>query len=352
MKTPYRNEPSTKPINPEEILKMPAALDSSDADKIIVLQNGIVKYVSLDVVKNYINNVDLLNKLDGDTAPTNTDDSSQGYSVGSFWIDIVSSPKEAYRCVDSTVDSAIWLNTTLEINELGTAALLDIATPTAENDILVGSPSPFGTWVKKTLVEFKTILGLFLSQTSESIGFTISGGTTSKTLTVPLDASVSGTNTGDQDLSGLLTKQMVENDPLLLDAALSADGKYSGIVEAGTIGTAALAFGESVYLASTGKWEKTKADAAATATGKLGMCVLAGASNEPTTILLFGKIRADAQFPSFTVGAPVYLSAAMAGVLTSTAPTGTTDFVVRCVGYANTADELFWNPSNDYITLA
>jgi hypothetical protein len=69
-------------------------------------------------------------------------------------------------------------------------------------------------------------------------------------------------------------------------------------------------------------------------------------------ILLFGKIRADALFPSMTVGAPVYLSAATAGVVTSTAPTGTTDFVVRKVGFANTADELFWNPSNDYITLA
>ena len=34
-------------------------------------------------------------------------------------------------------------------------------------------------------------------------GFTISGGTTSKTLTVPLDASVSGTNTGDQTLASL-----------------------------------------------------------------------------------------------------------------------------------------------------
>lgn len=38
--------------------------------------------------------------------------------------------------------------------------------------------------------------------TPQAIGFTLSGGTTSKTLTVALDASVAGTNTGDQDLSG------------------------------------------------------------------------------------------------------------------------------------------------------
>ena len=49
----------------------------------------------------------------------------------------------------------------------------------------------------------KTYNGLTL--TAQTIGFTVAGGTTSKTLTVPLDASVSGTNTGDQDLSGYLT---------------------------------------------------------------------------------------------------------------------------------------------------
>ncbi|HHT9146222.1 MAG TPA: hypothetical protein ACFYD4_11215 [Candidatus Wunengus sp. YC61] len=34
------------------------------------------------------------------------------------------------------------------------------ALATAQNDVLVGAPSPFGSWVKKTLAEFKTILGL------------------------------------------------------------------------------------------------------------------------------------------------------------------------------------------------
>ncbi len=31
---------------------------------------------------------------------------------------------------------------------------------TAQDDVLVGAPSPFGSWIKKTLAEFKTILGL------------------------------------------------------------------------------------------------------------------------------------------------------------------------------------------------
>ena len=47
-----------------------------------------------------------------------------------------------------------------------------------------------------------TVNGLTLA--SAANGFTIAGGTTPYTLTVPLTASVSGTNTGDQDLSGLV----------------------------------------------------------------------------------------------------------------------------------------------------
>lgn len=42
-----------------------------------------------------------------------------------------------------------------------------------------------------------------LTLAAQAVGFTIAGGSTSKTLTVPLDATVSGTNTGDQTLAGL-----------------------------------------------------------------------------------------------------------------------------------------------------
>lgn len=50
-----------------------------------------------------------------------------------------------------------------------------------------------------TALTGKTYNGLTL--TAVSVGFTIAGGATGKTLTVPLDASVSGTNTGDQTIT-------------------------------------------------------------------------------------------------------------------------------------------------------
>lgn len=154
-------------------------------------------------------------------------------------------------------------------------------------------------------------------------------------------------------LTALLGAVLAENDAIQLDPALSADGKWNGITETGTAG-AALAFGDICYLAvADSRWELAKADAAATSFGKLGICVLAaGADGNATTMLLWGKVRADAAFPAMTVGAPVFISAATAGDVTSTAPAGTTNFVVRIVGYGNTADELFFAPDATYLELA
>lgn len=148
-----------------------------------------------------------------------------------------------------------------------------------------------------------------------------------------------GTLTGVVDLG--------ENAGLILDAALSADGKYSGITEAGTAG-ATLAFGDLCYLSGVdSRWELVDANAAATCANKLGMCVLAAAADgSATTMLLFGKIRADANFPALTVGAPVF-AATTAGDIQTTAPSGAAD-IIRIIGYGNTADELYFNPANDY----
>ena len=141
-----------------------------------------------------------------------------------------------------------------------------------------------------------------------------------------------------------------ENVEILLTAALSADGKWSGITEGGTAG-AILAFGDLVYLQTVdSKWELANADnAAAGCSFKLGICVLAAAENAATKVLLYGKVRADAAFPALTIGAPVYM-AIVAGDIQVAAPTATTD-VVRVVGYGNTADELYFNPSQDWFEL-
>ncbi len=169
------------------------------------------------------------------------------------------------------------------------------------------------------------------------------GGTqtlTAKTLTSPtVNAST---------LGGV--HQLAEGGEVRLDAAGSADGAYSGITIAGTAG-AALAFGDLIYLAAAdSRWELADADAASTSGDVLlGMCVLAaGADGNATTVLLVGNIRADAVFPALTISAPAYVGTT-AGDIQTAQPSGTDD-VIRRVGFALTADELYFNPSNDYIT--
>jgi hypothetical protein len=132
-----------------------------------------------------------------------------------------------------------------------------------------------------------------------------------------------------------------------------SDQEFCGITVEGTGGAGALAFGELCYFKTADSlWYKAQADVTATSgTPQLGLCVLAG-TGVATRMLIFGSIRADSLFDTFTIGAPVYASAATAGKIVSTAPTGTTNFVVRIIGRATTGNEVFVDISPDYIELA
>jgi len=71
----------------------------------------------------------------------------------------------------------------------------------------------------------------------------------------------------------------------------------------------------------------------------------AAADGDPTVILLQGNIRADAAFPAMTISARMYMGET-AGDIQATIPTGA-DAIIRAVGYALTADELYFCPSMD-----
>jgi type IV pilus biogenesis protein CpaD/CtpE len=91
---------------------------------------------------------------------------------------------------------------------LGNAENTALSTWTGSTSITTLGTIATGTWngtviangYLATALTGKTYEGLTL--TAQSTGFTIAGGTASRTLTVGANASVSGTNTGDQDLSG------------------------------------------------------------------------------------------------------------------------------------------------------
>jgi hypothetical protein len=153
--------------------------------------------------------------------------------------------------------------------------------------------------------------------------------------------------TASEVYTNLMAQVLLENDAIKLDAELSADGKYNGITRTGIAG-ATLAFGDVCYFAtSNSRWKLATAAVAAIAQRLLGICVLAAASDgDATNMLLIGTVRADNAFPSFTVGAPVYLSTTY-GDLTSTAPSETGN-IIRVVGQAWTANELWFCPSPDF----
>lgn len=154
----------------------------------------------------------------------------------------------------------------------------------------------------------------------------------------------------NQTISGTLT--LLENATIALDPAGSADGKYTGTTMTGTAGYTQ-AYGDLVYLDPTdSRWEAVDANAVSGADGDargiLGLVVSTGTDGTSCTILLNGIIRADAKFPTFTVNNPIYISET-AGIVTQTQPS-TTDVVIRIVGDALTTDEMYFNPSNDYLT--
>jgi hypothetical protein len=136
---------------------------------------------------------------------------------------------------------------------------------------------------------------------------------------------------------------------LYLDAALSAESTYCGIVEAGTTNETLL-FGNVCYLtAASTRWGKALATAATTSCQKLGVCVSAATAAASTLMLLWGKVKCDTLFPTLTVGAPIYIDAGTAGYVAGTISSGTTNYVTRIVGYGNAADELYFHPDNTYI---
>lgn len=184
-------------------------------------------------------------------------------------------------------------------------------------------------------------------------GFDIAGGTTKRKITVSggdvnMVGGGSAVITYPAATGTLATLNLEENIPLVVDVVLSADGKYSGIVQAGVAGPA-LAFGDLVYLdTSVPDWKLADADTIdASGTPMLGICVLAASAGAATTVLRYGSVRADASFPTFTAG-QLFVSQT-AGDITNTAPTAT-DTVRRVIGHAITGDAMFFNPSPDYIT--
>ena len=248
-----------------------------------------------------------------------------------------------------------------------TANTLAVVTPTANQSIRINSGGT--AWEAYTPATGSGSVTTISVVGANGLAGTVANPTTTPAITLStsitgvlkgngtaISAAVAGTDYVTPTGAETLTNKTLTSSVIVLDAVLSADGEYTGVVQAG-VAAAALTFGQLCYrVTASGKWNLASGAAAGVntvvAAGQLGMCVLAAAGDgSVTTILMYGNCRSDALFDTFTVGAALYMSAATAGKIVSTAPTGTTDFTVRKVGFAEDANTVFFNPSNDYITL-
>ena len=129
----------------------------------------------------------------------------------------------------------------------------------------------------------------------------------------------------------------------------STDGDHNGdIVYFGTSSDTIV--GTIYHYKSDGTWEATNANAVATCDGLLTVAL--GSTSDGDGMLLRGMVTLD--HDPGAVGDVLFLSAAVNGDATATAPSGSAD-IVRVIGYqVNHASqgEIWFNPDNTYIELA
>jgi hypothetical protein len=104
-----------------------------------------------------------------------------------------------------------------------------------------------------------------------------------------------------------------------------------------------------VYMGSGGKWLEADADATGTSINMLGIALEVSSDTNPLNVAMAGSFVRDDTW-NWTPGVPLYVSGTL-GAITATAPSGSGD-VVRTVGFAVTADVIYFNPSSDYLTVA
>ena len=209
-------------------------------------------------------------------------------------------------------------------------------------------------------VDGTTIEGRSASEVLSDIGAGAAAGSSSIVTTGALDAGSITSNFGtiNNGASAITTTGTVSAG--IVDVAQEAhldsspaDETVSGITATFTAGED-LVRGEVVYFkASDSKMHK----AVATAAGTMPAVAMAAAdisADATGKFLLFGFLQDNGTFPAYTVGGTLYAPEAeqsSQNVPEQTAPDSTGDFV-QVLGYAVTANAVFFTPSNDVIEHA
>lgn len=214
---------------------------------------------------------------------------------------------------------------------------------TAVGDVAIMTNESAGVW---RCDGYMRASGLAVVPPSTIVGIT---GTIAQFNTAVTDAdlAVLGANT----FTGIqtITNIVLPTNGQVLHTVPTTDGHATGPTTSDFVsGYTSSAVGDLVYLDSSSKWQKTDANTAALYNGFLGIALAVAATDAALLVALPGSFVYATGFPALTVGSPVYMSET-AGAITHTAPT-TTDSATRVVGFAVTADVIYFNPSPTYWT--
>lgn len=159
--------------------------------------------------------------------------------------------------------------------------------------------------------------------------------------------NTSGTNTGDNatntQYSGLAASKL----DVVVDGTPNTDHTANGPQTNTFASGYSSAIGDLVFFGSGGKWLEVDADAVATCNGLMGIALEAKTDTQAMLVALPGSFVRDDSW-NWTVGATLYAGETL-GAMQETIPTGT-DAVIKVVGFAVSADVIFFNPSPDQQT--
>jgi len=168
------------------------------------------------------------------------------------------------------------------------------------------------------------------------IGFSSAPGA-KKLSDLQIDAAKDWQNKGITNFAAL---QVADKGGLRLYQGLPANLSHSGISFYAVIGEN-IDFGQAAYRKNDGKIWLAKADASATMPA-YAIAIQSAPADGAAAFITHGFVRFDTW--NFTPGAPVYVSAATAGLVTETPPAASGNLVQR-IGIAMTADIIYFNPS-------